>query len=228
MALILCIDSDESRQARLISSLAKAGFETLKANCVLSAVEILESKKPDLMICSEKLSHIHAIDLLELRLESDVMKDIPVIITGLSKRYVSTLFDLGCDDFLLFPYDHEELIFRIRSVLKRSRSQGVSGDFSHLSMLELIQMLVTARRSGLLEVDTKKASGFLAFLEGQVFHASAEGQDGEDAFLMLLKQGRSGGRFTFVGGEVDELDTNIEKRTDHLLLSLASQIDEDD
>jgi hypothetical protein len=77
-----------------------------------------------------------------------------------------------------------------------------------------------------LRLQGAKANGELYFEEGMVVHAVRNETKGEDAFLHLLKDTRRGGQFTFLGDVPLGAERSISKRTDHLLLGLASMLDE--
>ena len=87
-----------------------------------------------------------------------------------------------------------------------------------------------ARQSGLLTVECGELSGEIGVESGQVVFASCNEagleQLGEDAFVGILKKAQVGGKFVFEKKDVSDLGTNIDKRTDHLLLGIANMLDE--
>ena len=227
MSKVLLVDSRQGHLARLSQQLGKAGIEVVKADCVASCLEKAHEGILDLIVSVERLSGLDVLDLLAIKKDTRDLADIPVVVVSASGQRKLECFKLGCDDFIQLPVDEPELIFRICAVLRRSLKSGLSGSFEHVTLVDLVQMLVAARHDGKLEIEAENTSGQLYLREGQVVHAVSEKEIGEEAFLRLLQATRGSGFFVFINGIFDSVDASIEKRTDHLLLGLANRIDEE-
>ncbi len=227
MSKVLLVDNKHGHLARLHQQLVSAGIEVVTADCVASALEQAHEGILDLVVCVERLKGLDVFDLLAIKSEQRDLSDIPVVVISTSGRRKLECFKLGCDDFIQLPVDEPELIFRICAVLRRTMKSGLSGSFEHVTFVDLVQMLVAARRDGRLEIEAEEVAGTLYLSEGQVIHALCGKQDGEDAFLSLLRGTRGAGFFVFTTEKFDEIEPTILKRTDHLLLGLASKIDEE-
>ncbi len=232
MALqILIIDDDEAQLDRLAFLLEKAGFGVESAGCVVAGLESAKTLNPDLIISRETLPDLALTDLLEIKNEEPSLVDIPVVALIDEAAERIEYYRAGCQDVISIPFDEAELLFRIRIAMRRSGPKGVSGSFSHINLIDLIQMLISSRRDGKLDIDCGESSGTLFFKEGQVVHAVADGLSGEEAFIKLLREsqsaGGSGGEFNFNSEKLPEkTPESITQRTDHLLLSLANVLDE--
>lgn len=227
MSKVLVLDNKQEHLARLKQQLTRAGIDVLESDCVVTALEQTHEQIIDLIVSAEKLSGFDAVDLLELKAEERELSDIPVVVVSPSGRRKLECFQRGCDDFIELPCDEPELLFRICAVLRRTMKTGLSGSFEHVTFVDLVQMLVAARRDGKLEIETEQHAGQVFFKEGQVFHVVCGKQVGEDAFLTILRATRGAGVFSFTNENIEKVEPSIHKRTDHLLLGLANKIDEE-
>lgn len=93
------------------------------------------------------------------------------------------------------------LVARI-SAINRQRaeelSSGMVGQFSDIPPVELLQMINSNQKTGVLKIEAGATKGQLLFKEGEVTYAVFEGKDSQDAFyaVLALKEGR----FKFVQG----------------------------
>lgn len=228
MLEILLISADDAYARRIAHYMQGLGMEMKRTVCVISALEEARLCKPDIILCSEFLPGLDALDLLQIRREASDLSNIPVLVMSESNRRKLDFLREGCDDFLQLPLDEGELELRVKAVVRRINAGGLRGDFAHINLLELIQMLTSARRDGILDVDCGEVSGQIFFRQGQAFHALSRGLEGEDAFLSILRAAQKGGSFVFESAVLQETTQTIEKRTDHLLLGLANALDEEE
>ena len=227
MSKVLLVDNSQGHLIRLSQQLAKAGIEVVAADCVASSLEKAHEGILDLIVAVEKIGGLDVLDLLEIKRDTRDLAEIPVVVVSPSGHRKLECFKLGCDDFIQLPVDEPELIFRICAVLRRTLKSGLSGSFEHVTLVDLVQMLVSARHEGKLEIEGENLAGQMYLREGQVVHAVCGKEVGEEAFLQLLKGTRQTGAFVFINGVFDSIDVSLEKRTDHLLLGLANRMDED-
>lgn len=234
MAKVTVIDSDNVRRERLVFSLESSGHQAEGLDCAISALESARENRPDIILCSDTLPGLSPIDLLEMRLDSAFLSDLPIMVFGNSPHRKQDFFKAGCEDFIVLPADEGEISLRIGALLKRAKQGGVSGSFAHIGIFDLIQLFMGARQTGLLEVDSDDLKAMLVIEAGQVGHCSIEGKDSEDGeacFIDILRASQSGGDFTFTRIEAEDIpeaysESNISKRTDHLLLGIANILDE--
>ena len=230
MSKVLVIENDSTQLNRLSFSLTQVGFTVDSVSCIISGLEKSKIDVPDMILCSDSMPGLDALDLLDLTKEEAQLADVPVIIFSETHHQKLDCFKAGCDDFIVLPADEGELELRIKAVLRRGKSSGVSGSFAHIGIFDLIQLFMGARQTGILEMDCGEIAGCLVVEEGQVIHSSSArgGSEfqGEDSFVELLKAAQSGGKFSFSKSDIESFDKNIEKRTDHLLLGIANILDE--
>ena len=115
-ATLLIIDDDEVVRVRLASYLEAKGFQLLQAPSGAQALELLDSGKPDLLICDLRMSDMSGLDLIrQLRAQGS---ETPVILlsdSGSTTDAVQSL-RLGAADYLIKPLD--DLAVREHSILR--------------------------------------------------------------------------------------------------------------
>jgi len=94
------------------------GSEVIAADTGRTALRLIESGHPDIVLLDIGLPDINGLDVLEqLRLTSDV----PVIVLTARDMTPDKIrgLRLGADDYVTKPFNHQELIERVRAVLRR-------------------------------------------------------------------------------------------------------------
>lgn len=112
---------DEVRIARLIrANLAASGYSVALAASGLEALEEVDRFDPDLILLDVMLPGMDGLAVLE-RLRS--FSQVPVILVTAKEEPADRVhgLDLGADDYLTKPFIVEELLARVRAVIRRSR-----------------------------------------------------------------------------------------------------------
>lgn len=121
---IFLID-DEKFATDLISERLKAnGFDVTAFNVPSAALESLKINKPDLIILDFVMPGMNGYEVLEKIRSGESTREIPVIMltAKTSQSDKVKALNKGLDDYMTKPYDADELIARIRAVLKRART----------------------------------------------------------------------------------------------------------
>lgn len=126
-AIKVLIVEDEGQVARLIElELSYEGYQVDIAKNGKEALDKIDVFKPDLIILDWILPEIDGLEVTR-RIRSDG-NDVPVIILtgrdGLSDKVIS--LDSGADDYITKPFATEELLARIRAVIRR-KPQSTDG-----------------------------------------------------------------------------------------------------
>jgi DNA-binding response OmpR family regulator len=118
-AALLLAESEAATREFLQRHLADDGFDVLGAEAEREALELLERVKPSLVLSSPELCR----RLREGEPGRSWDRGVPVIVLGgLEADTVDRVraFDRGCDDYVPRPFHYDELLARIRAVLRRT------------------------------------------------------------------------------------------------------------
>ncbi len=131
MITILLVDDDPHIRRIVVRYLEKAGFRTLEAGNLLEARTAMQDGFPDLAVLDITLPDGSGLDICRLVREET---GIPVIMLtargGIDDKMKA--FRNGADDYLVKPFDPNELVLRIQAVLKRTgRPDGIRHPLLH-------------------------------------------------------------------------------------------------
>lgn len=126
MAITVLIVEDEERIGRFLElELLHEGYEVMKAVNGREGLEKAQSGKADLVVLDVMLPELNGFEVLR-RLRKN--SDIPVIMLTARDEVMDKVagLDGGADDYMTKPFAIEELLARIRLVLKK-RGSGMAG-----------------------------------------------------------------------------------------------------
>ena len=115
---ILLVDDDSMLVSSISTYLSSHGFNIKSANNGNTALEKL-SYKPDLIILDIVMPRINGYEFIKLMQKKNNYKDIPFIFLtakGMTKDRIIG-YDLGCNGYLVKPFDPEELVAMIKNIL---------------------------------------------------------------------------------------------------------------
>uniref|UniRef100_A0A7C4VU89 Response regulator transcription factor n=1 Tax=Fervidobacterium thailandense TaxID=1008305 RepID=A0A7C4VU89_9BACT len=115
----MVVEDDKKLRRLLELELQHAGYEVVSYEEGLDAIENFRADKPDLVILDIMLPDTSGYEVaIELRkLSPDVLI---IMLTALGmKKDKLTGFESGADDYITKPFDTEELLARIRALLRR-------------------------------------------------------------------------------------------------------------
>ncbi|HEX2909396.1 MAG TPA: response regulator transcription factor [Chloroflexia bacterium] len=138
---ILIAEDDPGLRDFITRNLQIRGFEVLEAGNGLEALAVWERENPHLLILDVMMPRMDGLEVCRrIREQSGV----PIIIlTALDAESDKvTALDLGADDYLTKPFGVEELLARIRAILRRSQAPGETeqtqaGGFKRFGELEI-------------------------------------------------------------------------------------------
>ena len=125
--LVMIVEDDED-MAQLNSRILKRhGYDTLIANTAAEARKLIKTNSPDLFVFDISLPGEDAYSLCsEFRLSTDA----PVLFLSGKTETEEKIkgFESGGDYYLMKPYDRDELIAIIKSLLRRSEQAKIKTD----------------------------------------------------------------------------------------------------
>ena len=147
MSKKILIIEDEEKLARFVElELTHEGYEVSKAYDGRSGLELFETRSFDLVLLDVMLPGLSGIEVLR-RIRKN--SEIPVIMLTARDAVMDKVagLDSGADDYVTKPFEIEELMARIRVLLRKS--------------LDLVQLANTNRQAltwGLLTLDVERHS----------------------------------------------------------------------
>ena len=127
MSNVLIVD-DEPTIAELIEfNLHKAGYQVLKADNGHTALQLVRSDKPDLIILDLMIPGIDGMEVCRKLKGQQHTASIPIIMLTAKNEEVDKIvgLELGADDYMTKPFSPRELVARVKAVLRRSHKESI-------------------------------------------------------------------------------------------------------
>jgi two-component system OmpR family response regulator len=119
--LIMVIDDEAGVRELLADALKLAGFETVAAADAMVAQTMLRTVKPDLLIVDINMPMMDGFEFIErIRGNGDNTPALMLSARG-DRADITRGLTLGADDYVTKPFGLEELVLRIRAILRRSQ-----------------------------------------------------------------------------------------------------------
>jgi two-component system response regulator PrrA len=116
---VLVVDDDEAILISLERGLLLAGFEVDTASGGAEALEVVRVAPPDAMVLDVTMPDVDGVTVLRrLRADGD---DVPVCVLSARGEVAERVAGLqaGADDYLVKPFDLDELVARLHALLRR-------------------------------------------------------------------------------------------------------------
>ena len=119
-ARILIVDDEPAVREALTGSLTFEGYQTVEAADGLAALELVDSERPDLVVLDIQMPRLDGLTACRrLRAQGCAVPVLMLTARDMVGDRVSGL-DAGADDYLVKPFELDELLARIRALLRRS------------------------------------------------------------------------------------------------------------
>jgi DNA-binding response OmpR family regulator len=119
---ILVVD-DVPENVRLLEAvLVPRGYEVVTASNGLAALELVEAEEPDLILLDVMMPGLDGYGVCTQLRANDDTAVLPVImVTSSIGQEKTKAIEAGADDFIPKPFNHDELLTRVRSLLRIKR-----------------------------------------------------------------------------------------------------------
>ena len=119
--LIMVIDDEAGVRDLLGDALKLAGFETITAADAMIAQTLLRNTRPDLLIVDINMPMMDGFEFIE-RIRSNGDNTPALMLSARGDRAdITRGLTLGADDYVTKPFGLEELVLRIKAILRRSQ-----------------------------------------------------------------------------------------------------------
>ena len=115
--MVLAIEDNKVNMLLVSRVVEAAGYELIRAEDGPRALELLEERRPDIILLDVNIPGIHGLELVRMIKEDDRLGDVPVIATTANVLVgdKERCLEAGCDEYLPKPLD----IRRLREVMAR-------------------------------------------------------------------------------------------------------------
>ena len=116
----MIVDDEPGVRALLNDTLRIAGFETIEASDGMSALTLLRTNKPALMVIDINMPLMDGFELVERIRSNNDLTPVLMLTAREDKGDITRGLKIGADDYVIKPFGIEELILRIKAILRRS------------------------------------------------------------------------------------------------------------
>jgi DNA-binding response OmpR family regulator len=127
---ILVVDDDLFANDLVRFALTKEGYEVETTDNPRGAMQMIQRREPDLLLLDVMMPYLDGFQFSEkLRAEG---YETPLIFMTAQDGLEAILhgFDIGADDYICKPYNHQELVARVQAVLRRIKKNNIPGNHS--------------------------------------------------------------------------------------------------
>jgi len=143
MNKILIIDDDHAINELIKINLELCGYSVIQAFDGIKGFALSKQELPSLVILDVMMPEVDGFTVAQRIRKNDETKNIPILmLTALSQLNDKVNgFNLGVDDYLVKPFEMEELQVRVRALLKRTNQLPESAAIRELLTLGEITLL---------------------------------------------------------------------------------------
>jgi putative two-component system response regulator len=179
--VVLVADDEHENCALFVRLLAAEGYEVHTAADGVSALAALERHRPDVIILDVQMPGVDGFEVCRrVKLNPTTRLTPVVMVTGLNERENRIKgINAGADDFIVKPFDTEELRARVRSLIKLKR---YTDDLESAESVIMSLALTVEARDAYTEGHCKRLAAYATAL-GEALHLS------EDELAALYRGG---------------------------------------
>lgn len=136
-ASIVVVDDEPSIRELLVASLHFSGFEVSTAGTGSEAIEVIEREQPDLIVMDVMLPDIDGFTVTR-RIRQEGITSPVLFLTARDDTQDKIMgLTVGGDDYVTKPFSLEEVVARIRAILRRTREQEAADPIIRVADLEI-------------------------------------------------------------------------------------------
>lgn len=115
---ILIVDDEQPIRDILVYNLKKEGYNTIEASDGITAVDIAQQKRPDLILLDIMLPKLDGLSVCK-RVKNSL--NVPIIMLTAKDSEIDKILglELGADDYITKPFSVRELVARVKANLRK-------------------------------------------------------------------------------------------------------------
>ena len=124
MSRILVVDDDDAINELIKINLELFGYDTVTAKDGIQGFTLAKQEMPDLIILDVMMPEVDGYTVAKRVRENELTKNIPILMLTAMGQLEDKVrgFDIGVDDYLVKPFEMDELKVRVRALLKRTNA----------------------------------------------------------------------------------------------------------
>lgn len=136
---ILVVDDDKQIVRLVRSYLEQAGYQVLTAYDGATALRIIRSERPDLVILDLMLPDQDGWEITRSVRADETLARLPIIMLTARVEDTDRIvgLELGADDYITKPFNPREVVARVRAVLRRTAGGPIPPQVIRIGGLEL-------------------------------------------------------------------------------------------
>jgi two-component system phosphate regulon response regulator PhoB len=137
--LVLVVDDEPHIVALVAYHLAKAGYRVTTAINGSDALALANRERPALIVLDLMLPGISGFEVLKKLRGRDHTRDVAVLMLTARRDEPDRIegLSLGADDYLTKPFSPQELVLRVKAILRRTGSPASSTDLMVIGPLQI-------------------------------------------------------------------------------------------
>jgi two-component system phosphate regulon response regulator PhoB len=128
-AQVLVVEDERDIAALVAYHLTREGYRVRTVGTGNDALEAIRNERPDLVVLDLMLPELSGYEILEDMRRRPEIQDVPVVVLTARREESDRIkgLELGADDYLTKPFSPQELVLRIKAVLRRVQAAPVAG-----------------------------------------------------------------------------------------------------
>ncbi len=208
--VILCVDDEPGNLRLLERTLGSSGYLVIKANDGREALDLIGRLKVDMVLTDVLMPEIDGFEICRRIKGSERYRHIPVImITALGSRTDRIRgIEAGADDFLAKPFDHAEVLARVKMLLRTKRLDEMLDDsYSNIQNLSSFgSHIMTSFRPESFDLMTQIDS-----LANQIISKDADVSGKPSTLVVRISNGNAVAwyRYVYKSGALERRDIDL-------------------
>jgi Response regulator containing a CheY-like receiver domain and a GGDEF domain len=187
---ILIVDDEPEVVEILKTALQTLGARIVTATNGYAACEKVKKYPPSLIISDLAMPGMDGSQFFEWVKSQPEHARVPFVCLSAigSEAERVAAFEMGVEDYWTKPFHPTEIRYRVKHLLRRMRRPvDFQGKLSQVNLAEIIQILESGRRTGLLTIESGAEQAYLYFRDGVILNAECGNLSGERAVFRLVR-----------------------------------------